>query len=233
MVVIYLRHSNDNYSNPTAIHDQRAVPGKEHEITAVVKFLIETYGKPSVIICSPFKRARDTAEVITELFNGDVTFNIDTRVSRYFSSKEKQAPEVRKETMEFKPPVYESWSKFKLRVRSHVDEMVENTILKSRHTVALVITHALVLKEVCEYLQCPVGKDDYFEFLQFMCIRSHGPNYKPSFFSNGSGIKDLRVLQHDISREKDRQRRALTLKEKEVKKELPKKDEKVRGSLYH
>lgn len=225
-MIIYLRHASDNYNDPTFLHDQKIVPSKKNleDINSVVRYLIKTYGSPSVILCSPFQRARDTLEFMKDMLvketGGEIDVEIDPRLSRYFTSKEKKEPSVRKDTLELEPPIFEKWDDFKERVVEHVDEMVEKGYLKSRHTVVLVITHTLVIKEVAKYLK--FDTPEHYEFLQWMCVRSHGPNYKPSFLSHGNGPED-KIIQKDINREKGRLRRQKE-KEKRYREEKKKND---------
>ncbi len=225
-MIIYLRHASDHYEDPTFAHDQKIVPSKKNvtDILSVVKHLINTYGKPVAIYCSPFQRARDTLELMKDYLiketGGEIDVEIDPRLSRYFTAKEKKEPSVRKDTLELEPPIFEKWDDFKERVTQHVDEMIEKGYLRSRHTVVLVITHTLVIKEVAKYLRFETP--EYYEFLQWLCVRSHGPKFKPSFLSHGNGAED-KVIQKDINREKGRIRREKE-REKRYKKEKKKND---------
>lgn len=217
-MIIYLRHGEDNYDNPTFAHDQK-IPQVEEihdDIEKVGKFLITKYGQPSHIICSPFRRARDTYNILKRknVLPQESKLLIDTRVGRYFSSKEKKdGPEVRKETKKMKPSIYESWESFKVRVRNHVNQLKDDGFLKSRHNIVWVITHTLVIKEVARYLHFEMP--EYYEFLQWVALRSHGPEHKISFIAMGDGAKDPEVLQEDIRRKKGVKREKI---EKEVKK---------------
>jgi len=110
MVLAYLRHGDDNGEDITFAHDAKLVKEGESDIIKVGKFLVEKYGQPHMIICSPFQRAKETYTVMRkkDVFNQECKFFADTRVGRYFSSREKEAgPEVRKETLKMKPSIYE------------------------------------------------------------------------------------------------------------------------------
>lgn len=204
-MIIYLRHGEDAYENPTFAHDQK-IPQVEEihdDIEKVGKFLVTKYGQPTHVICSPFQRARDTYNILKRkaVLSQETKLLIDTRVGRYFSSREKkEGPEVRKETKKMKPSIYESWESFKVRVRNHVNQLKDDKFLKSRHTVVWVITHTLVIKEVARYLRFEMP--EYYEFLQWVALRSHGPEHKISFIAMGDGAKDPEVLQEDVRRKK-------------------------------
>lgn len=225
-MIIYLRHASDHYDDPTFAHDQKIPPSKKNvnDILTVIKHLVATYGNPVAIYCSPFQRARDTLELMKDYLiketGGDIEVEIDPKLSRYFTSKEKKEPSVRKDTLELEPPIFEKWDDFKERVIQHVDEMIEKGYLRSRHTLVLVITHTLVIKEVAKYLKFETP--EYYEFLQWLCVRSHGPKFKPSFLSHGNGAED-KVIQRDINREKGRIRREKE-REKRYKKQKKKND---------
>lgn len=204
-MIIYIRHGSDVYDDPTYAHDQRVVKNAENheDIVRVGSFLIEKYGHPVMTICSPFQRARDTYNVLKKknVLQQDAKLFVDTRVGRYFSSREKEAgPEVRKETLKMKPAIYESWQNFKVRVQKHVDQLTVEGHLKSRHNVVWVITHTLVIKEVAKYLNFEMP--EHYEFLQWACLRSHGSKYPISFLGIGDGAKDPDVLQIDLHRQK-------------------------------
>lgn len=204
-MIIYIRHGSDVYDDPTYAHDQKIVKNAENheDIARVGLFLIEKYGHPAMTICSPFQRARDTYNVLKKknVLQPETKLYVDTRVGRYFSSREKEAgPEVRKETLKMKPAIYESWQNFKARVQKHVDQLSTDGYLKSRHKVVWVITHTLVIKEVAKYLNFEMP--EHYEFLQWACLRSHGPQYPISFLGIGDGAKDPDVLQIDLNRQK-------------------------------
>jgi len=205
-MIIYIRHGSDVYDDPTYAHDQKIVknPENHEDIVRVGSFLIEKYGHPVMTICSPFQRARDTYNVLKKknVLQPETKLFVDTRVGRYFSSREKEAgPEVRKETLKMKPAIYESWNNFKIRVQKHVDQLADDGYLKSRHNVVWVITHTLVIKEVAKYLNFEMP--EHYEFLQWACLRSHGPKYPISFLGIGDGAKDPDVLQIDLRRQKE------------------------------
>ncbi len=204
-MIIYLRHADDYCPDPTFAHDQKVIKNEENEkdIENVGTFLVEKYSAPEMVICSPFQRARDTHNILKKkkILSPDCKFYADTRVGRYFSSREKEAgPEVRKETMKMKPSIYESWEKFKKRVRNHVDQLTREGFTKSRHTVVWVITHTLVIKEVAKYLNFEMP--EHYQFLQWVTLRSHGPQYPISFIGVGDGAKDPVILKVDENREK-------------------------------
>lgn len=211
-MIIYIRHASDQYEDPTFLHDQKIVKTKENIENAlnVAKFLIKEYGQPEVVICSPFERAKGTLNIMRKVFDNNPEIKYDTRVSRYFTSKEKKEVDIRKETQVMLPPVYESWSKFKVRVQDHINTLVEDATLKSRHKVVWVITHTLVIKEVAKHLK--IETPDYFEFLLWMAIRSHGPEFNVSYVAVGNGPGNVKVIQKDVNREKSRIRREKTLR---------------------
>jgi broad specificity phosphatase PhoE len=211
-MIIYIRHANDMQEEITYLHDAKIPKNKENveDTLKTAAFLIEQYGQPEVIICSVFERAKDTLNIMRKLLGKDVEIRYDTRVGRYFTANEKKQPSVRPTTLEMKPSIYETWSKFKLRVQDHVNDLIEDASMKSRHRVTWVITHTLVIKEVAKYLKFDVP--EYFEFLLWLCVRSHGPEFKCSYLSVSNGPEEIEVLQRDLNREKGKKRRAKAAK---------------------
>ena len=129
----------------------------------------------------------------------------DTRVGRYFSSREKkEGPDVRKETLKMKPSIYESWEKFKNRVQDHVDNLIKDGLLKSRSQVVWVVTHTLVIKHVARYLNFEMP--EWYEFLQWVALRSHGPKHDISHMAVGDGARNPEVLKADTKKDKKKKR---------------------------
>jgi len=143
MTHIYIRHGNDEKSS-TYKHDNSLNSSAETEENIVItcKKLIDIYGYPDKIYCSPFRRARETLHIMKKLLpNTEII--IDERLSRFFSKKDKENPRVRPKTMKYEPPIEETKYEFKKRVLS-----MEKVIRKQDNVWC--ITHYLVIKQICK-----------------------------------------------------------------------------------
>lgn len=141
MTHIYIRHGNDEKSSSYK-HDNSLNSSSETEdnIIELCKKLIEQYGYPDKIYCSPFRRARETLYIMKKLLP-NTDFVIDERLSRFFSKKDKQNPRVRPKTLGYQPPITEDKYDFKKRVLE-----IEKKIRKEEHCWC--ITHYLVIKQI-------------------------------------------------------------------------------------
>ncbi len=141
---IYIRHGNDDKIGKY-VHDLSLQSDYNDDIIKKTKKLIYKYGYPSKIYCSPFKRVRETVTIMLEYIKSKgryVDIYIEPSLSRYFTSKEKKYPKVRKTTLKYDPPIYEDWDQFKKRV-----DKIEHKI-NSNNDIVWCITHYLVIKRI-------------------------------------------------------------------------------------
>lgn len=140
---VYMRHGNDEKKS-TYKQDKSLNSGSQYEQDIIDKThqLIKLHGYPKKIYCSPFRRARETVHIMNKILNAKII--IDPRLSRFFSKKEKLNPSVRHKTLKYKPPITENRLEFKQRVKE-----IEHIISKEEST--WVITHYLVIKNICKY----------------------------------------------------------------------------------
>ncbi|HSW75829.1 MAG TPA: histidine phosphatase family protein [Candidatus Saccharimonadales bacterium] len=156
---IYLRHGDDTNKKSKYKHDKSLNVSKktEYDIVKTTKKLIKLYGYPDRIYCSPFKRCRETLDIILKVVkNAKVV--IDSDLSRFFVKKEYIHPSVRHTTMYYDPPIKESHKEFKKRV-----ERNERRVIKHDHDVTWCITHYLVMKCLCKKYQ--ILLPDHMPFL--------------------------------------------------------------------
>lgn len=139
---IYMRHGNDEKTS-TFKQDKSLNSSSQCEQDIIDKThqLIKLYGYPKKIYCSPFRRARETVHIMNKILNVEII--IDSKLSRFFSKKEKLNPSVRTKTLKYNPPITESRLEFKQRVKE-----IEKIINKEESV--WVITHYLVMKNICK-----------------------------------------------------------------------------------
>ncbi len=171
MPVIYIRHGDDSYSDPTREHDRRLTSTGYKDAKRKTMELVEKYGAPTRIYTSPFKRAVQSVHAMERVIkkNGhNVDVIKDWKLSRYFSSREKQNPQVYEETERAGAPIHESWEEFQSRCRSHMRSFKRDGMYRGKEVVWC-ITHALVLKEVARKYQ--VTLPEHIPFLHHFRIR--------------------------------------------------------------
>lgn len=175
--IIYMRHSHDEYDDATHRHDHQITDlGKEKAIK-VGKKLIDKYGVPNIIYCSPFKRTKQTMKYM--LKNCDNKDNIevifDTNLSRFFSKKEQDDPSIFKDTGNV--PTKETSKDFNERVDTHIEnvkKMVQNVgpgNPGSKPKIIWCITHTLILKRVARYYEISLPRR--LNFMENFTICSH------------------------------------------------------------
>ena len=143
-----MRHGNDNkvchYKHD---HSLKSDLMYKEEIIEKTKYLIKKYGYPKKIYCSPFKRVRETVDIMIDYINSkgkSVTIKIDKNLSRYFSSNERASPSVRKTTIQYNPPLDENGHQFKKRVDKAYERIIRNDDL------TWCVTHYLVIKRIAK-----------------------------------------------------------------------------------
>lgn len=138
---VYMRHGNDEKKS-TFKQDNSLNSSYEDDILEKTKLLINLYGYPKKIYCSPFRRARETVHIMKNIL--DVEIIIDPKLSRFFSKEEKLNPSVRAKTLKYNPPINETGPEFKKRVNK-IEKKINN-----ESCVVWVVTHYLVIKNVCK-----------------------------------------------------------------------------------
>lgn len=186
-LLLYIRHGDDH-------HDARRearYPKHDHPLNRegkaraarMARNLVERYGAPTAVYCSPFKRARQTADIMMDaLDDGDrARVTIDPGLSRYFSRREQRRPSVGSDTHEAgPPPIRERNGEFGRRCRRQYKRVVArhffkpdgDTAKRSRdeRPVVWCITHALVMRRVAERIGVAVP-DDHVPFLGWFVAR--------------------------------------------------------------
>ena len=143
---IYMRHGNDNkiceYQHDHSLKSELIY---KEEIIEKTRKLIKKYGFPKKIYCSPFKRVRETVDIMADYIyhkGKNIDIRVDPNLSRYFNSHEQANPSVRQTTIRYNPPLNENGKMFKKRV-----DKVEQRISRNDCTVWCV-THYLVIKRI-------------------------------------------------------------------------------------
>lgn len=160
-MLIYIRHSDDEVSDPTHIHDPKLTDSGKRLAYKVGKNLIQKYGKPDLVFCSPFRRTKQTLKyMLRKTDTEDIKFVYDIDLSRYFSNREKKNPSVDSSTLTKDIPIYESRSDFHKRTEKLADKMHAYV---DRKEVIWCITHTTVYKRMAKIYE--VELPDYIPFM--------------------------------------------------------------------
>jgi len=124
-MIVYMRHAEDVRCATCPKHDTPITQAGATQAQETALDLCERYGFPSVILCSPYLRTRQTAHYMQdELVRQTgitVPVYIDTLLSKYVSSKEMKRLGVRADTLMYKPPLHESKWQLQFRVKQHLN----------------------------------------------------------------------------------------------------------------
>jgi broad specificity phosphatase PhoE len=151
-MLIYLRHGDDR-GNDVYRHDRPlSVRGKK-KAAKVFGALADKYGHPDTLLVSPFRRALQTLEAMTEQFKRPVAVHRNAGIAQYLGGKSE--PLVSPETQAL-VDLDESWEAFRARIRNHVEDAKRR---KSVGAIIWCITHQIVIEEVATHFSVKISGD--------------------------------------------------------------------------
>ena len=139
---IYIRHANKEYKNGKSdkySHDPPILAEQEEDIGRLVNNLIDRYGYPKLIICSPYLRCRQTADEIIKMLGYDVPIKVDNRISEFLGHHQYQS--VHDDTAKYNPPHPEKFFQFQRRVTDFYYSTPKTN-------GCWIITHGIVIKTI-------------------------------------------------------------------------------------
>jgi broad specificity phosphatase PhoE len=149
---LFIRHGNDHTESKYK-HDNELNSYYNNDVISLTYKLIKKYGCPKYIYCSPFQRSIQTVEIMEQVFkklHKKVKILVDARLSRFFNAQEQLHPSVKKNTLYYNPPIYETKEAFNKRVKK-VNYYAMNNIKSTWY-----ITHYLVLKRIAYKHDIPI-----------------------------------------------------------------------------
>lgn len=176
MVVIFIRHADDGIQSPKYSHDPKITKQGNKKAQKMALELIERYGCPDIIFCSPFRRTIQTSKSMKKLCNSHTKIYVDNNLSRYFCSREKKDPQVDPGTSKYSCPIYESWSDFENRIEDHL-KMLKKEEFAKRDEVVWCITHALVYKHVAKVYGITIPA--HIPFMHHIVLHEHSFEVDP------------------------------------------------------
>lgn len=167
MVLIYIRHGHDYTRSHD--HDERLSDIGKKESYKIALELIQEHGIPDIIYHSPYYRARQTAKLMVKAIkktnNIKVERDLDPRLGRYFTRKQKKNPDIKRSTGKKGAIIHEDWSEFKERVG---EQLIDHTKRSKKQNIWC-ITHNLVIRRVCK-LKDIVRESKWVDYLEVLKI---------------------------------------------------------------
>ena len=169
---IILRHGSKLYDNSETC-DYRHDPGitEDGKLNAqmmALSLLEWTRNFPYMIVCSPYRRARETASEMAYLVNTKlremgvtgmgVPVVCDASLSEYLGNHHMDALDVYPDTLIYSPPHPESYHQMTARVRCHNDRMRE---IDSSQKVVWYITHGIIINRLASAMGIVSQEDKY------------------------------------------------------------------------
>ena len=153
-MLVYIRHSKDRHDKEDHLQDPKLT--YEGKLMAKEKGdkLIDKYGVPDIVYCSPFLRTRQTLKYLLKNTPDRKKKNIriiyDSRASRHFSKEERENIDVARSTMKRAIPIFETSEDVNERLYSLMGEL---NILAQQGQVIWCITHTSVYKKLAYFYQ--------------------------------------------------------------------------------
>lgn len=160
-MLIYMRHGDDHSEDNEHHHDRQLSDDGKRQAFKAAGRLIKKHGHPSIVYVSPFRRAIETAEAMTERFDRPVSVIHDPRIAKYF----------KKQNVEIGPALagVVSLEEDKEAFRLRVDQHFEDLKIANHHrsdVVVWCITHKVVVKHAGRHFGEPTsGAIDFLDYL--------------------------------------------------------------------
>jgi phosphohistidine phosphatase SixA len=183
---IYIRHADKEYANGDANlykHDPGITNDGVEKTRMVANYLIEQWGPPTLIIVSPYRRTRETAEIMNLTLKNKVPSSqsemvVDTDISEYLGNHRGIPIDVTDSTLIYEPPHPETFLEMRRRVKRHHKRIRKyiKTIEKSptprkkkqkqNSKIIWIVTHGLIIKQVASLIGIKMAK----EFPPLTCL---------------------------------------------------------------
>lgn len=151
---VYIRHASKLHANGVDksefTFDPPITSGHQKEIDDLVDAIYNSENPPGYILCSPFKRTRETAELVRNALSTRHGYNVEIFIDRDFGEflgnhvgkvKEEQFDPV---TRSFQPIIDPNYIAFQERV----EERFKTLQAENSEKPVWIITHSLVIKTI-------------------------------------------------------------------------------------
>jgi len=195
MPIVFIRHSNDDDSDPTYSHDPKITESGRKKARSTAFELVQKYGCPKIIFCSPFRRTMQRAKMMNKMFGSKTKIYIDKNLSRYFCAREKADPQIDPGTCRYDTPIYECWKGFEYRIDKHLEMIKKNNFMQSAD-VFWCITHALVYKHVARTYSITIPS--YIPFMHYFILNENAEAVSKSKRNSHRHKKKKRHRKKDV-----------------------------------
>lgn len=154
--MLYIRHAQKAYSNGAVKEfslDPALTDAGRTAARSKFRQLIIQHGIPTRIICSPYLRARETAqianEVVAEITNSQVEITYDREIGEYLGHHHGKNLQqcLRPETLVHNPIPPELWKQYQTRIRKYV----RDTNWACSKQLTWHITHGLIIQSIAQF----------------------------------------------------------------------------------
>jgi broad specificity phosphatase PhoE len=171
LTIIWIRHAEKAYSNNRGNigclqHDPDILLTEHPRVQEQSKRLITRYGIPQLVFTSPYKRARQTAALMTEVCDINIRpeVQVDVQISEFLGYQDPRTvdnvktfePDIDPTTaMWSPPPIRESVESMTARITAHIQMLTLNEGLKDephQSAVIWVITHGIIIARIFDQL---------------------------------------------------------------------------------
>jgi broad specificity phosphatase PhoE len=171
LTIVWIRHAEKTYSNNRggfgcAQHDPEIKAEEFYRIKDHSKRLISRYGHPQLVFTSPYKRTRQTTQLmiseIEESLKPEV--HVDSQIAEYLGYQDPRLvngnksydPDVDKITSTYDlPKIKESTDSMMERIKSHISMLTLDQKLYDRPThcaVIWVVTHGIIISRIFDHI---------------------------------------------------------------------------------
>lgn len=163
-MLIYVRHSDDEVTDPTHRHDPKLTKEGKYLAFKKGRTLLKKYGTPKIIYCSPFRRTKQTLKyMLYKVSRDNIQIIFDSRVSRYFSEREKANPDIDGSTKVSNVPIYETRKDFATRAQNLTTDL--NIHAKHDNEIVWCITHTSFYKKIAKIYNTTIP--DFIPFMHY------------------------------------------------------------------
>jgi broad specificity phosphatase PhoE len=149
MCRIYIRHAEKLYNNgnhTTYRHDPPITEQGANQARFLAEVLISSYGLPEAVVCSPYRRTRETAiamvSVIVAITGRMMPITCDVNLSEYLGNHPQEQLDITDGTRAFSPPHPERFGDLDRRLRQHNQTM---QVLDSMPAPVWFICHGIII----------------------------------------------------------------------------------------
>lgn len=174
-MLIYIRHGHDRKRDYH--HDEELTEAGKHASQSTAEQIINEHGVPDVIYYSPFLRTRATAKAMMKTvkrykkqhgITKNTRLSVEPRLGRFFNRRERQEPDIHRNTIKRGALTHENKKLFKSRIEEHYEK------INKSDEIIWNVTHSLVLLHVAKISdsQCP----SHIDYLYYLVIQNFDKN---------------------------------------------------------